>query len=104
MANKPCSAENSILETDLLLAVKQDTIRKLKIMETLDGFYIMTELLWAEGKCWYLTTRRDRTAPKMFKDLTRLNKHLREEYPTNIVELHRNQEQPPAGGNQEAKR
>lgn len=91
----PCSPENSILEGDLELAVLQKTLDKLKVMETPVGFYVVVLLKWAEGKEWYLTTRRDRNMPKVFKDLKRMNDHLREAYPTDSFELFRNQELPP---------
>jgi len=92
----PCSPENSILEGDLELAVLQKTLDKLKVMETPHGLYVVVLLKWAEGKEWYLTTRRERSAPKIFKDLKRLNDHLREVYPTDSFELFRNQELPPS--------
>lgn len=91
----PCSPENSILEGDLELAVLQKTLRKLKVMETPVGFYVVVLLKWAKEKEWYLTTRRDRNKPKIFKDLKRMNDHLRTAYPTDSFELFRNQELPP---------
>jgi hypothetical protein len=95
MKKLPCSPENSILEGDLELAVLQKTLDALKVMETPVGFYVIALLKWAEGKEWYLTTRRDRNMPKIFKDLSRLNDHLKETYPTESFELFRNQELPP---------
>jgi len=89
-----CNPENSILEGDLELAVLQKTINKLKVMETTQGFYVVVLLKWVEGKEWYLTTRRNRNAPKIFKDLKRLNDHLKEVYPTDSFELIRNQQLP----------
>lgn len=93
----PCSPANSILETNLQLAIQQQTLDMLKVMETPDGFYIVVNLRWAGQKDWYLTTRRDRSSPKLFKDLSRLNEHLKAEYPTDSLELHRNQKMPPKG-------
>lgn len=93
-----CSPENSILEGDLELAVLQETIDQIQVMETPVGFYVVVLLKWAEGKQWYLTTRRDRHTPKVFKDLKRLNDHLRELYPTDSFVLFRNMELPPQGG------
>lgn len=90
-----CSPENSILEGDLELAVLQKTIDRIQVMETPVGFYVVVLLKWAEGKQWYLTTRRDRHTPKVFKDLKRLNDHLRELYPTDSFVLFRNMELPP---------
>lgn len=97
MKLSPCSPANSILEGDLDLAVQQQTLKKLKVMETPDGFFVIAQLKWAGSKEWYLTTRRERTQPKLFKDLKRLNDHLKEAYPTDSFELHRNQEVPAPG-------
>lgn len=119
MKRQPCSPSNSILEGDLELAAKQQIIEKLKVMETPMGFYVIAEfsdkshvlekhkgtglpdwfyiiaqLLSEPGKEWYLTTRRDRTVPKVFKDLKRLNDHLKEAYPTDSFELIRGQDVP----------
>jgi hypothetical protein len=93
----PCSPANSILEGDLELAVQQQTLKKLSIAETLDGFYVIAQLKWAGNKEWYLTTRRERTQPKLFKDLKRLNDHLKAAYPTDSIEIIRNQKMPEAG-------
>ncbi len=93
----PCSPANSILEGDLELAVHQETLKKLSIAETPDGFYVIAQLRWAGNKDWYLTTRRERTQPRLFKDLKRLNDLLRTAYPTDSVEIFRNQEMPEAG-------
>lgn len=95
MTRHPCSPENSILESDLEIAVLQNAIKELKVMETPEGFYVVVLLKWAKGKEWYLTTRRDRYMPKVFKDLKRLNDHIREAYPTDRFTLFRNQELPP---------
>lgn len=91
----PCGPDNSILETDLETAVLLKAISKIKVMETPDGFYVVVGLKASQGSEWYLTTRRERYTPKLFKDLTRLNDHLRETYPTSKVELFRDQQLPP---------
>lgn len=70
-------------------------ISKIKVMETPVGFYVVVGLKASQGNEWYLTTRRDRYTPKVFKDLTRLNDHLREAYPTSKFELFRDQQLPP---------
>lgn len=96
--NRPtCSPANSILEGDLELAVQQQTLKKLAVAETADGFYVIAQLKWAGAKEWYLTTRRERTKPRLFKDLKRLNEHLKVAYPTESVEILRNQEVPEQG-------
>lgn len=97
MNRTPCSPANSILEGDLELAVQQQTLKKLTIAETPDGFYVVAQLKWAGNKEWYLTTRREREQPRLFKDLKRLNDHLKTAYPTDSVEILRNQQLPPQG-------
>lgn len=97
MNRTPCSPANSILEGDLELAVQQQTLKKLTIAETPDGFYVIAQLKWAGNKEWYLTTRREREQPRLFKDLKRLNDHLKTAYPTDSVEILRNQELPAQG-------
>lgn len=93
----PCSAATSMLEADLELATEQQTLTKLTIAETAGGFYVVARVRWAADKDWYLTTRRDRTRPRLFKDLHKLNDLLRESYPTARVELLRNQDLPAPG-------
>lgn len=93
----PCSPANSLLESDLELAVLQQTLETLVIAETPDGFYVMAQLKWACNKEWYLTTRRERMQPRLFKDLNRLNDLLKTAYPTASVQILRNQVLPPPG-------
>lgn len=100
----PCGPANSLLEGDLELAVQQHTLTQLSIAETPEGFYVIARLRWADSKDWYLTTRRERTRPRLFKDLNRLNEFLRESYPTERVELLRNQQFPLSAEPAQAKR
>jgi hypothetical protein len=90
----PSSPANSILEGDLELAVQQNTLKKISIAETFDGFYVIIQLKWSGNKEWYLTTRRTRSQPRLFKDLKRLNDHLKTAYPTDTVVIIRNQIMP----------
>ena len=109
-----CTPANSVLENHLALAAKMNIIDRLIVVETRDGFfvkasfadrqnvmrslkteglsedyYVLAQLLSVPGKEWYLTTRRIRTEPRYFKDLSRLNDHLREAYPTERYEVTR---------------
>lgn len=97
MKSALCSPANSILESDLELAVQQETLEKMIVAETPEGFYLIVTLKWSGTKEWYLTTRRERTKPKLFKDLNRLNEHLKETYPTAGFEFLRNQAVPERG-------
>lgn len=91
MQRTPCGPGNSLLEGDLELAIKQESLKKLTVAETVHGFYVIAQLKWAGNKEWYLTTRRDRTKPRLFKDLKRLNDHLKVAYPTDSIEILRNE-------------
>jgi hypothetical protein len=90
-----CNEETSILEVELAAAVKQGSVANIHIMEMEENYYVVAELKYTPNKVWYLTTRRDRNAPKIFKDLNRLNKHLKTDYKTDTVTIFRNQELPP---------
>ena len=91
----PCSPANSILESDLDLAMQQETLIKLMVAETPEGFYVLAQFKWSGSKKWYLTTRRERTRPRIFKDFNRLNDLLKTAYPTDSIEIFRNQNSPP---------
>ncbi|WP_265299998.1 hypothetical protein [Verminephrobacter eiseniae] len=97
MNRTPCSPANSILEGDLEIAVQQQALDKLTVAETPDGFYVIIQFKWAKNKQWYLTTRRERMKPRLFKDLIRMNRHLKEICPTQSIEILRNQQMPGQG-------
>ncbi|RBH74636.1 hypothetical protein [Xanthomonas oryzae] len=113
----PCTLSNSILESDLELAAQYNLVNHIKVFETPGGFYVtakfankkndflkkikpmgvpeayyvLAQLLGEPGKEWYLTTRRKRDRPRMFKDLKRLNDLLLEKDPSDGFTLLRNQ-------------
>lgn len=95
MSRLPCNASNTMLENDLEVAAQQETISKIRVMEVPGGFYVIVNLLWAKDREWYLATRRNRTSPRLYKDLSRLNDQLKELGPNVGFELVRNQEMPP---------
>lgn len=66
---------------------KQDFITKLVIHEIDDGFYITVKLTWSGEKIWYLTTRRDKHSPRIFKSLSRLNDYLKEKVYTKELKI-----------------
>jgi len=117
MKYPPCSPANSVLEGDLQLAVKHKIIERITVVEIAGGFsvviefagtpdtikqhrqagvpdwfHILVQLLASPGKQWYLTTRRNRTSPRLFKDLSRLNDYLRQTCPDNGFTLVRTQQ------------
>lgn len=89
-----CSLENSVLENDLENASQQKTVTEIIVVETDKGFYVKVKIQFSSAKEWYVTTRRDRDAPKIYKDLNRLNEHLKEICPKENFILIRNTEKP----------
>ena len=96
MKLQPCTTENSLLSADLSNADIQQTLDKITVMETPGGFYVVVQIRWSGSKDWYLATRRNRTEPKVFMDLKRLNEHLLEICPSTGFELARKMSFPPA--------
>jgi hypothetical protein len=85
------------MESSLELAAHQQMLKKFTIAETPEGFYVIVQFKGADNE-WYLTTRREREQPRLFKDLKRLNEHLKSICPTSRVEILRDQQLPPVGG------
>ena len=86
-----CTESNSLLEGDLALASQQQTIKEMTVLETETGYSVAVTLKWEPSKIWYLTTRRNRRAPKKVTDLSRLNKQLKQIAPDQGYLLLRNQ-------------
>jgi hypothetical protein len=70
------NAENSYLERDFIIAAKKGAIKLLTINEGKEGYYITLSVSWS-AEDLYVTTRRDRSQPRYFKDLDRLIKTIR---------------------------
>lgn len=96
MNRKPCSPATSILEIELEPATMQHQLRKFLVADTVDGFYVVVELEWLGGSVdqLYLVTRRERTTPRLFKDLNRLNDLLKRLFPKGNIEIFRNMKLP----------
>ena len=84
-----CSVENTILESELQNSAKQREVTAIHVVEEKEGYYVFVKLRWALNKRWYIATRRNREAPKIWKDLGRLNRQLKELCPENKYLLHR---------------
>jgi len=67
----------SILQTDLRFAGQQNLIDKIKVMETTEEYYFVIVQFKSNNRELYLATRRKRMEPRLFKDLTRANKYLK---------------------------
>lgn len=91
-----CEMGNSLLEPQLSEAVKQGMLGALQVMESEDGYFVVIKLLLDINKTWYLTTRRERDNPRLFKDLNRLFQYLKETLPNlEKLEIYCNQPLPP---------
>lgn len=101
----PCGLENSVLEPDLRGAAVQGVIADIDVMETAlvsqkgqvlpeFAYFISVRMKWSGSKRWYLTTRRYRDRPRLFKHIATLNEMLRDVAPTMTVTLHRGAELP----------
>ena len=88
-----CGPSSSLDYLDLEAYDKRGEIQQLYVYETSVGFYVCARLTIAK-KLWYLTTQRDRYTPYIFKDLHRLNDHLRKHWPKQSFVLCRDQKLP----------
>lgn len=70
-------------ESQLKFHVAQNFVKSVNIRETIHGEFYVTFQFNSDGRCdeWFLATYRKRNAPKIFKDLSRLNTHLQKECP-----------------------
>ena len=77
----------ALTENVIETSQKQNFITELVIHEVDDGFYITVKLTWSGDKIWYLTTRRDKDSPRIFKSLSRLNEYLKEKVYTKELKI-----------------
>lgn len=88
-----CAKGTGIQEGELHDAAMQRRVRRIRVMETPDGFYVVVELRsFADGEGvaeWFLCTRRNQKRPKLFSRLERLNTRLKEMCPGVGFELFR---------------
>jgi hypothetical protein len=72
--------ENSIVDPELALMAQKGVITEFNIIEDVrGGFYITLRVTW-RPELLHLATRRERDEPRMFMNLDRLVKHIREKY------------------------
>lgn len=87
--------ENSMLEHDLKRHMEDANVKSVRIMETPIGFYILIRLWKPEKKEFFLCSRRNLEAPKLFTDLNRLNNYIKENALTPHFVVIRGQPSPP---------
>lgn len=77
----------AITENVIETSHQQGFITELIIYEVDGGFYITVKLTWSGDKVWYLTTRREKDTPRIFKSLNTLNDYLREKVYTKELKI-----------------
>lgn len=69
-----CELSNSVLESELREAAIQDVIASVEILEAMTdvapSYFVAVQMHWSGKKVWYLTTRRDRTRPRLFRQVS----------------------------------
>jgi len=95
----PVGHENTVTETEMRDYASRGMVTSTDVMQTPDGEYFVVLTLYGHRKKeWYLTTRRERTRPRMFQNLEKLNMLLCEivDHPT--LTIHRGVSVPAAAG------
>ena len=86
-----CELANSVLEPDLREAAVQGVIADIEILETrcaadvAPAYFVTVRMHWSGKKTWYLTTRRRRDRPRLFKQIAVLLELLRDIAPDPIT-------------------
>jgi hypothetical protein len=89
------TVENSLLEYDLKQHMTENNVRSVRVMETPIGFYILVRCWKPIKREYFLCARRNQTIPKLFVNLNRVNKYLRQNAMTAHLVVIRDQPVPP---------
>lgn len=81
--------EDCVTEREVKIAVSKQTVGNVIIMETREGFYVQVEFKYIRPRWFWLTSKRSTSVPRCFKDLGRLNDHLRTLAPSATVRIQR---------------
>jgi len=86
---------DSVPERVLKDSAMKNTLIKLKVMETDEGhYYVIAKFIWSKDE-FFIRSRRNKKSPKIFKNLQRLNSHLKKEISPDVgFELLRHQTLP----------
>jgi len=93
-----CDPADTILQVELDKVSAQQAVLKIKLIYTEEGSYLVYVLKNNPTKELHLTTRRDRTRPKVFIDQNRLLADLHATYPGIIFEANGNLLRPTKDG------
>lgn len=69
----PLSADNIVMETQLKSILAIGGRERFYVVNYQDEFFLAIGFEHIPSQLWYVVTQRDKSRPKMFKDLTRLN-------------------------------
>jgi hypothetical protein len=89
------TVENSLLEYDLKQHMTENNVRSVRVMETPIGFYILVRCWKPIKREYFLCARRNQTIPKLFVNLDRVNKYLKQNAITAHFVVIRDQPVPP---------
>lgn len=89
------TVENSLLEHDLKQHMTEENVRSVRVMETPIGFYILVRCWKPIKREYFLCARRNQTIPKLFVNLDRVNKYLKQHAITAHFVVIRDQAVPP---------
>ncbi len=90
-----CDPSSTILQVDLDKLTTQQAVLRIKLIYTEEGSYLIFVLRNDPTKELFLTTRRERTRPKVFVDQNLLLAELHRNFPNLIFEASGNQLQSP---------
>lgn len=90
-----CDPADTILQADLDKVKTQHAVLKIRLIYTEEGSYLSFVLKNDPAKELYLTTRRERTRPKVFVDQNLLLADLHRNFPGLIFEASGSQAPPP---------
>lgn len=93
-----CSPDTSITETELRRAVQEKKVKRLALIEVKTGFFLIAFVVRIGGvQGLYVTTRRERYEPRVWRNLERMNTWLKELAADLNVVIVRKQKLPPRG-------
>ena len=82
------NTEINVLNTELEDLAAEGKVQRIQVIYGLGGFYVTAAIRGASPEATILiTTRRDRSKPRVWKDLTRLSANLRRNFPGVEIEL-----------------
>jgi len=74
-------SQQNITEPEAIIAAKSGAVKSIKIIKNGDDFYVHLKLTWNNSYA-FLSTMRNRKAPRSFRDIGRLLAYIETNYPS----------------------